>query len=153
MNCRHSKDPRYPRSNPQTLLPRARYWKQSTLGLVGSGNETKAWVGWLYRTLCQTSVLKALASTLRQNHAYALPSNSLTSVQIIVSLREVETTGSIIMVAWVSHRGMASNPTDWYCHFSFTSMDFITQTFNSYPHSVQFAFIPGSTTLHNIPNI
>ena len=29
-----------PPVNPQTLLPRARYWKQSALGLFGSGNET-----------------------------------------------------------------------------------------------------------------
>jgi len=40
MNYRHSKDPRYTQSNPQTLLPRARYCKRSALGLFGSGNET-----------------------------------------------------------------------------------------------------------------
>ena len=37
VNCQHSVDPRCPRSNDQT----ARYCKRSSLGLFGSGNETR----------------------------------------------------------------------------------------------------------------
>ena len=48
MNCQHSKDPCYPRSNLQTLLPHARYWKQSALGLFGVWDRDYEGTGGVY---------------------------------------------------------------------------------------------------------
>ena len=100
----------YPQSHPQTLLPRVRYWKQSTLGLFGSGNETrpasvqKWWKTWCLDIVRVISAVILLLSRgcCRYDNEVGLPQCSFQIVPVSVIASTIERLHSCHIIMWLS---------------------------------------------------